>query len=198
MKTFDINLYNKCKKELSKQSEFLGYYYSPTLTALKQSLKTLKNKNILEIGYRTPLFLDYLKIYGTNAYGIDTNPEIINKNLFKMSIEKLSPKFLKENKNKFHAIFERITLSKLYEEKYFLETGKYRFKNKDKILANIYKLLKNKGILVLQDDRGSIFTEYLFKKFGFEKLIKETPIIFKDKKGKDLGWNVIVVYRKIK
>lgn len=198
MKTFDKKIYKGCKKELSKKSEFLGNYYSPILTTLKQFLKNLKNKNILEIGYRTTLFLEYLKTHEANVYGIDINPETTDRNLFKMSIEKLTPKFLKENKNKFHAIIERITLSKLYEEKYFLETGKYKFKNKEEILSNIQKLLKNKGILLLQDDRGSIFTEYQFKKFGFKKVMKELPIIFKDKRGKNLGWNVLVVYRKVK
>ena len=76
--------------------------------------------------------------------------------------------------------------------------GSQRQPDRKTVQSELENALKNKGILVLQDDRGSIFTEYLFKKFGFEKLIKETPIIFKDKKGKDLGWNVIVVYRKIK
>ncbi len=195
MKIFDKKLYQKCKKELKKSSEFLNYY-SPTLTVLKQFLKDFKNKNILEIGYRDAVFLNYLKKKEVNVYGIDIKPEKTNKNLLKMSVENVSKKFLKKYDNKFHAIFERITLSKLYDKNYFLKNGKHRFKNKEKILSNIYKLLKNKGILILQDDRGTVFTELQFKKIGFKKLIKETPIIFKDKKGKNLGWNILVVYQK--
>ena len=77
-----------------------------------------------------------------------------------------------------------------------MKEGKYVFKNKEKVLSNIANLLKHNGLLILQDDRGSIFSETLFAKLGFEKVMKEEPVIFKDKKGKSLGWNVIVAYKK--
>lgn len=195
----EIILYydKKCKLKGAYGLEFLSYCYSPILTALKQFFNKLKNKQILEIGYRIPVFLDYLKKQGAIVHGIDINPGVRNKNLLKMSVENISPKFLREHKNKFHAIVERITLSRLYDEMYFLETKSYRFKNKEKILSSLYGLLKPKGILILQDDRGTIFTESQFAKVGFKKILKETPIIFKDGRGKNLGWNVLVAYQKI-
>jgi len=213
---FDEKIYDKCKKELNSRNarkiimayikqckidkgyppEFLSYYYSPILIILRQFLGDLKNKHILEIGYRMPMFLDYLISQGSKVHGIDIEPYIIKDNLLKMSIEKIDPRFLIKYENKFHAIVERITLSRLYDEKYFLETGKHRFNNKDKILSNLFRLLKPNGILVLQDDRGTIFSESQFAKIGFNKVMKEKPIFFKDKNGKDLGWNVLVVYQK--
>ena len=214
--SFNEKLYKRCIKELNKKSiqqsildyenffnvgykpDFLSLYYSPTLTALKQFFGDLKNKHILEVGFRLPLFLNYLKKQGAIAYGIDSKPRAIKKNLWRMSVENLNKTFLNENKNKFHAIIERITLSRLYDECHVLETGKPRFKNKRKIISNLYNLLKPRGILILQDDRGTIFTEAQFAKVGFKKLMKETPIIFKDNDGKYLGWNVLVAYRKAK
>ena len=196
IKIFNKKLYKKSKKELEKSSEFLSYYYSPTLTVLKQFLKSLKNKNILEIGYRDGKFLYYLKKNGANACGIDIKPEKTNKSLLKMSIENVNPKFLNKNNNKFHAIIERITLSKLYDKNYFLKTSKHRFNDKKKILSNLYKLLKPRGILILQDDRGTVFTKSQFEKIGFKKVLKEIPIRFRDKEGKNLGWNILVVYQK--
>ncbi len=213
---FNKKLYQKSKKELNKNKvrkiiqkhnknlkpqqryefEFLSYYYSPLLTTLAQFIGNLKNKQILEIGYRTPLFLDYLKMKGAKTYGIDTKPFITKKNYLKMSIGKLNQKFIKENKDKFDAIIERITLSKLYDKKHFLKTGKHKFKNKEKILSNISQLLQPNGILILQDDRGSIFTKSELSKANFRKIMKEITIKFKDKKGKDIGWNIIVVYKK--
>lgn len=212
---FDEKLYQKCKKELNSRGAqnivqqyrreckikkgykptFLSYFYSPVLTVLKQHFKNLKNKRILEIGYRMPLFLDYLKLNGANSYGIDIEPYITNKNLFKMSIEKLTPSFKRKFTDFFHAIIERLTLSRQYEEEYFLEKGRHRFKNKKLILYNLHHLLKPGGILVLQDDRGSIFTESEFKRAGFRKIMKERPIVFREK-GKYLGWNTLVVYKK--
>ena len=214
--SFDERLYKQCKKELNKkpvkeiissykkqckiktgyEPEFLSHYYSPILTVLKQFIGRLKNKHILEIGYRMPMFLDYLKEQDVTVYGIDIEPYITNKNLLKMSVGNVSKKFLKEHKNQFHAIIERITLSRLYDEEYFLENGKHRFKNKEKILFNLYHLLKPKGILVLQDDRGTIFTEAQFAKIGFKKIMKEIPLAFRDKKSKNLGWNVLITYQK--
>lgn len=213
---FDEKVYNKCKKELSEKkikriifkyqkllkikkncmSTFLSLYYSPLLTVLKQALGSLKNKWILEVGYQLPFFLEYLQKQGSIVYGIDTNPLITNKNLLKMSVEKLSPRFLKENKNKFHVIVERITLSRMYDEEYFLKTGRYRFRNKEKILSNLRHLLKPKGIIALQDDRGTIFTEAQFANAGFKKILREMPIIFSDKRGKRIGWNTLVVYQR--
>lgn len=214
---FNETLYKKSKKELfSKEvkklienrnktlhiknkysDDFLSLYYSPILAVLEQLLKDFNKKNILEIGYRVPLFLDYAKIRGANIFGIDINPFIENENLQKMSIENLDKKYLKKNKNKYDAIIARITLSKLYDELYEVETGRPRFKNKEKILKNIFSLLKTNGLLILQDDRGTIFTENQFKEIGFKKIINETPIIFKNKNNKSLGWNVIVAYKKI-
>lgn len=196
IKIFNKKLYQESKRELEKSSEFLSYYYSPTLTVLEQFLKDLKNKNILEIGYRDGKFLDYLKKKGANTHGIDIKPEKTNKNLLKMSVTNVNQVFLNKNNNKFDAIIERITLSKLYNRNYFLKTGKQRFKDKNKILSNLYKLLKPKGILVLQDDRGTIFIKQQFKKIGFKQILKETKIKFKDKKGKNLGWNTLIVYQK--
>ena len=216
MYSFDKKLYKQCKKELNKklvreivliykkrckikkgyEPEFLSYYYSPILTVLKQFFSKLENKYLLEIGYRMPMFLDYLKEQGASVHGMDIEPYIANKNLLKMSVENISKKFLKEHKNQFHAIFERITLSRLYDEKYFLETSKHKFKNKAKILLNLYQLLKPKGILILQDDRGTIFTKEQFAKVGLKKIMKKTPIIFRDKQKKNLGWNVLEVYQK--
>lgn len=211
---FDERLYNRCKAELSEKnikeiiskykrlpkikkrhiSTFLSLYYSPLLTLLKQLLGDLKKKRILEIGYGIPMFLEYLQKQESIVYGIDINPAVTDKNLLKMSVETFSPKFLKENKNKFHAIIERITLSRLYDEEYFLISGRPRFKKKKKILSNLYSLLKPKGILVLQDDRGTIFTETQFMKAGFKKILKEMPVIF-NKNGKKIGWNTLVVYQ---
>lgn len=214
--SFDEKLHKKCKKELDRKNvrkiildynkkdnikkkyepEFLSYYYSSILVVLYQFLSELKNKSILEVGYGMPLFLDYLQKQGSFVCGIDAEPLFTNENLFKMSIEHISSKFLHKYKNKFDAIIERITLSKLYDEKFFLKTSKHRFKNKEKILLNLSKLLRPEGILILQDDRGTIFTETQFIKAGFKKIMKETPIIFKNKKGKSLGWNVLAVYQK--
>ncbi len=216
--SFNKALYKKCKEELCKKTakeiisyydkncklkgvygqDFLSHYYSPILTTLKQFFGEVENKQILEIGYRVPMFLDYLKKCGASVYGIDIEPSAIHKTLLKMSVENINKKFLKEYENQFDVIIERITLSRLYDEKYFLETGNHRFKNKEKILLNLYRLLNPKGILVLQDDRGSIFTEAQFAKVGFRKVMKETPIVFRDKQRKDFGWNVLVVYRKLK
>ncbi len=213
---FDEVLFKRCKRELSKKPvkeivlyyqkkcnlnrayklDFLNQYYSPILTALKQFFSTVKNKRILEIGYRLPIFLDYLEKQGAVVYGIDTEPSVRDKNLLKMSVENITPTFFEEHKNKFDAIIARITLSRLYNENHFLETGEYRFRDKEKILSNLYHLLKPDGILVLQDDRETIFTEAQFAKAGFKKIMKETPIIFKDRQGKNLGWNVLVVYQK--
>ena len=184
MYSFNEKLYKKCKKELDKKSDskygyedgFLSCYYSPILIVLKQLFKDFKNKKILEVGYRVPLFLDYLKGEGADVYGIDVDPAVVGDNLIKMSVEKMDKEFMK--KHKFDVIFERITLSRLYDENYFLDTGKFRFKNKEKILSNLYVLLKKGGYLILQDDRGSIFTESQFKKIGFKKVMKEIPIIY--------------------
>ena len=215
--TFDEELYKQCKKELSKRwveeiilgyrtrckitkgygPEFLSYYYSPILTVLKQILGNLENKYILEIGYRMPIFLDYLEKQGAVVYGIDIEPYVENgRNLLKMSVEDIDKEFLKEHNNQFHAIIERITLSRQYDEEYFLETGEHRFKNKEKILLDLYRLLRPNGILVLQDDRGTIFSEAQFVKIGFRKIMKEIPIIFRDRDGNYLGWNVLVTYQK--
>jgi len=209
---FNEKIYSKCKKELSTKlarsivkkyikeckakgydEHFLTYYYSPTFAALKQLLINLKNKKVLEVGYRMPMFMDYLISKGVKAEGIDVEPYFTNEYSKKMSIENPAQKFLK---NKYDAIIARITLSRLYDERYQLKTGKLRFKNKKKILKNLHKLLKPKGYLILQDDRGTIFTESQFAKIGFKKIMKEIPITFKDKKGRDLSWNVLVVYQK--
>lgn len=214
--SFDKKIYQQCKNELSGKDarkiilryqkqckikegygpEFLSCYYSPILTILKQVVGNLKDKPILEVGYRMPMFLDYLKKQGAIVYGIDVKPYIVNKALFKMSVEKISKDFLKKHKSEFQVIIERITLSKLYDKNYSLETGKHRFQNKKKILSDFYQLLKPQGILVLQDDRGTIFSEAEFTKAGFRKILKETPVMFKDKKGKNLGWNILAIYQK--
>jgi hypothetical protein len=189
-----INKYN-AKLKTKYPSNFLLQYYSPTYSILKKLLNKFEHKNILEIGFRAPLFLDFLQSKGANTYGVDIKPDIINENLVKMSIEKLSKGYLSKNKNKFHAIVARITLSRLYDEKHEVETGKPMFKDKRKILSNIFQLLKPKGILILQDDRGSIFSEKQFKDIGLKKIVNEYPITFTEN-GKSLGWNVIVAYRK--
>lgn len=210
---FNEKIYSKCKKELSTKiakdivkkyikeckakgynENFLTCYYSPTFAALKQLLINLKNKKVLEVGYRMPMFVDYLTNKGVKAEGIDIEPYFTNEYSKKISIEKPTQKFLK---NKYDAIIARITLSRLYDELYQLKTGKLRFKNKKKILKNLYRLLKSKGYLILQDDRGTIFTESQFAKIGFKKVIKEMPILFKDKKGNNLSWNVLVAYQKL-
>jgi len=180
----------KCKIKKGYMPDFLSTYYSPILTVLKQYFKNLKGKSILEAGYRIPIFLDYLRLKGVDTYGIDIGPYITDRNLLRMPVEKISDKFKKKYSNYFHAIIERLTLSRLYDEEYFLKTGKRRFKNKKLILSNLYKLLRPNGILVLQDDRGSIFTETEFKKAKFKKILKEIPITFKK------GWNTLVVYKK--
>jgi len=213
---FNEILYKKAKRELSSKkaikiiekynfefnlkyqysTKFLSIYYFPIYTILKQFWKKFEGKNILEIGFRVPLFLDYLENQGVDTYGIDIEPYIETEKFRKESIEKLSKDFFDKNKNKFHAIIARITLSRLYDEKNEVETGNPMFKDKHKILLNIFQLLKPNGILILQDDRGSIFTTKQFRKIGFRKIVKEYPIIFKNK-GKYLGWNVIVAYKKV-
>ncbi len=218
VRAFDEKLFKRCEMELRKKPakeiilfykqkcglnvyspNFLSQYYSPILTALKQFFNSLQNKRILEIGHRLPMFLDYLeKQEGAIGYGIDTEPGMITKSSLKMSVENITPQFFMEHEHGFDAIVARITLSRLYDEMYFLETGHRRFKDKEKILLNLHRLLKPKGILVLQDDRGTIFTESQFAKVGFEKILRETPIIFKDRRGKNFGWNVLVVYQKFK
>lgn len=185
-----------CKIDKGYPPEFLSYYYSPILTVLKQLLTNLKNKYILEIGYRMPMFLDYLINKNAKGYGIDIEPYIVRNNLLKISIENMDPKFLIEHENKFHAIIERITLSNLYDKNFFKKTGKRRFYKKDRILSNMFRLLKPGGILVLQDDRGTIFSESQFVKNGFIKIMKEIPIFFNSEDGEDLGKNVLVVYQK--
>ena len=189
------NYNSKFNLKHSYPTNFLSIYYSPIYTILKQFWKNFENKNVLEIGFRIPLFLDYLESEGVKSYGIDIEPYIETEKLKKESIEKLSKDFVKKNKNKFHAIIARITLSRLYDEKNEVKTGKPMFKDKHKILSNIFQLLKPNGLLILQDDRGSIFSEKHFEKIGFRKIVKEYPIIFKDK-NKYLGWNVIVTYKK--
>lgn len=208
--SFDEALYNKCKKELNSrrvreiilryrnsktiikyEPEFLSYYYSPTLTALIQFFGNLKGKDILEIGYRMPLFLRYLEMKGANAYGIDVKPELTTKRFRRMSVENV-----RLNK-KFDAVIARITLSKLYNENYLRETGKPRFSDPEMILKNISKILKPGGILVLQDDRGTIFRKGQFKDLGFKKIMREKVVRFRDKNKKNIGWNVLVVYQKL-
>lgn len=213
--SFNPKLYQSARKELNgKKAQaiiasylnnfhlkgydktFLATYYSPLYSVINQFCKNVKNKSVLEIGFRVPMFLDFLKEKGAKVYGIDIEPYMTNDNLLKMSIEALNSSFMVKHKQKFDIIFERITLTRLYDEQHFLKEGKYVFKNKEKVLSNIANLLKHNGLLILQDDRGSIFSETLFAKLGFEKVMKEEPVIFKDKKGKSLGWNVIVAYKK--
>lgn len=215
LQSFNLKFYQIARKELSgKKAQaiiagylsrfhlkgydktFLATYYSPLYTAINQFCQNVKNKSVLEIGFRVPMFLDFLKGKGANVYGIDIEPYVADDNFLKMSIEKPNPKFMAKHKQKFDVIFERITLSRLYDERHFLKTGKPMFKDKEKVLSNIANLLKHNGLLILQDDRGSIFSEFLFAKYGLEKVMKEEPVIFKDKKGNSLGWNVIAAYRK--
>lgn len=175
---------------------YLKVYYSTILTTLTYFLKNLYSKNILEVGFRIPLFLDYLSMNGVNVFGIDSNPLFESKKFRKMSVTRIPSAFIRSFSNSFDAIIERITLSKQYEENYYFINRKYRFRNKLGILCVFHKLLKNNGLLILQDDRGTIFSEAEFKKVGFEKIMKEIPIIFKEKE-KYLGWNTLVVYKKV-
>lgn len=141
-----------------------------------------------------PLFLEYLEKQGANVYGIDIKPDLTVKNFKKMSVENIQSYLLKQE---FDAVVARITLSKLYNENYMKETGKPRFKNPEKILKNISKMLKPNGILILQDDRGTIFSKEQFKKLNFKKVMKATIIKFRDKNKKGIGLNVLVIYRKL-
>jgi len=206
-------LYRKCKVELSsdkarkilplykKECGLKRYhgnylsYYTPILAVLRQYFRNLRNKNILEVGYRLPAFLGYLKLKGANVYGIDVKPYIVDREFFKMSIEKIEPKFKKHFSNYFHAIVERLVLSRQYDEEYFLKTGKHRFHNRKLILSNIYQLLRPNGILVLQDDRGTIFTESDFVGIGLKKVLKDIPVVFRWSRKKCI-WNTLGVYKK--
>jgi len=214
-------LFNKSKKQLSTKraqeiirgyvkkqglkknspslynSEFLSSYYSPILAAMHRHYGSLKGKRMLEIGYRIPMFLDYLNSVGVTTVGIDIAPIFDGENLYKMDIENMPREFKEKYSHKFDVVFERLALSRLYDEMYVLEKGRLRFKNKKLILSNIAALLKPKGLLILQDDRGSIFTMDQLKKAGFEKAMRDAPIILKNKKGEYLGWNTLEVYRKV-
>lgn len=178
-------------------SEWLSVYYSPILVALRKYLgKDLKKRSILEVGYGLPLFIFYLKSVGSNAVGIDIDPYITGKDLYRMSVEHIRPSFKKQYRGHFDAIVERIALSNLYDKNYFNKTGKHKFKNKRKILSDLAFLLKDNGFLILQDDRGSVFSEKELKAAGFKRVIKLDKIIFHDRKRNYLGWNTLAVYKK--
>jgi hypothetical protein len=204
--------YKKAKKELSsdKATKIIEKYnkelklmnslislsenYSPTFAILKYYYKNFQNKNLLEIGFSTPNFLEFLKLYGFNVNGIDIEPYVTSDDYLKMSVEDIDKNFLKLNNSKFDAITSKISLSKLYNENFELKTGKPAFKNPNKILKNLKELMNNNGLLILQEDRGSIFTEKMFKENGFQCLVKPYPIILKNNKKEYSGWNVISAY----
>ena len=178
-------------------SEFLSTYYTPILAVMCKHYGTLKGKRVLEIGYRVPMFLDYLKSIGVSTVGIDIAPYAEGKDLYRMDVERMPRVFKERYAHKFDIIFERLTLSRLLDEMHVFEDGTPRFKNKKRILSNIKGLLKPNGLLILQDDRGSIFTLSQLKEAGFEKAMRGAPIILKNRKGKYLGWNTIEAYKRI-
>jgi len=207
---FDNKLYKKLKRKvlnsksfkvilkkyrdphnlISGKLEYWGYYI-PILTVIYQLKKDIKGKKILEIGCSVPVFLEYLRFLGAEVYGIDIEPYITNNHIYKMNIEDMNKKFIKEHKGSFDIIYQRLTFSKLYDEEHELKKGKPRFKNKNKILKTINTLLRPNGVLILLDDRGSMFSLKQFSDNGFAKCLFEVPVMFTKK-----VWNVVTVYRK--
>jgi hypothetical protein len=114
-----------------------------------------------------------------------------------MDVEKMPREFKEKYANKFDIVFERLTLSRLLDEMHVFKDGTLCFKNKRRILSDIKGLLKPNGLLILQDDRGSIFTLGQLKEAGFEKAMRGAPIILENRKGDYLGWNTIEAYRKV-
>jgi SAM-dependent methyltransferase len=188
-----IQKYNT-KLNLKKSDILLSEIYSPTYAVLKYYFKNFKNKRILEIGFSSPYFLEFLKLKGFKVNGIDIEPLISSKEYLKMSIEKIDKDFLTKNMSKFDVITSRISLSKLYNENFEVKTGSPAYRNPHEILKNISKLLNKNGILILQEDRGSIFTEKDFFKNKFKCLVKPYPIVFYNTENKYDGWNVISAY----
>jgi|GEM_PF-4123677 len=167
-------------------------YYVPILVAIEQLVGKIEGKNILEIGCRYPVFLDYLNSLGTKGQGIDISPRYENRFVQKMNISNLNKQFIAKNKGKFDVIYERLTFSRWYDDEHELKTGKKRFEHKEKILKTINLLLKRNGTFILLDDRGTMFTLKQFVDAGFEKCLFEMPILFGGK-----TWNVIVAYKVV-
>lgn len=211
--SFDRTLYSKCKDELNSDEvrriiedclkecnikdgydkNFLSKYYSPIYTVLRQFYNNLEDLKVLEVGYRIPPFLNFLKEKGVETWGIDVDPYIVEDDrLFKMSIEDPEEWFMERFKGNFDVILERLCLSEQYDEEYEIENNDPRFKNKREILENLHKLMKRESKLILQDDRGTIFTFQDFYEVGFKKVLKDIPTMF----NKD-AWNVLNVYEKM-
>ena len=182
----------------SYSQDWLSLYYSPMLTALRQYLVDLEGKSVMEVGYGLPLFVTYLRSLGTDAVGIDIDPYITGEGLHKMSVERIPEGFKRRYAGRFDAIIERIALSKLYDSNYFEKTGRHRFRDRKRILGELRDMLKEGGLLVLQDDKGSVFTRREMSESEFRKVLNEPKIVFRDKRKKYMGWNTIVVYRKLK
>ena len=178
-------------------SEFLSTHYTPILAVMHKYCGTLKGKRVLEIGYRVPMFLDYLKSINVSTVGIDIAPYTGGKGLYQMDVEKMPREFKEKYAHKFDVVFERLTLSRLLNEMHVFEDGTFRFKNNKRILSNISDLLKPNGLLILQDDRGSIFTLSQLNEAGFDKAMRDAPIILENKKGDYLGWNTIEAYKRV-
>jgi hypothetical protein len=210
----DEKIYKKAKKELNckkvedickkykkqwgkylKNVDEFSTYFSPILAIINKHYPNLKNIKTLEIGFRYPAFIDVLKSKEAITYGIDFDPYYTGKNLLKMSVENISKEFLKEHQNSFDIIYQRLCLSRLLNE--MGEKGKkFLFTKTDKILKDLTSLLKPNGMLILLDDRGTIFTLKQFKENKLKKIEKECPIILKNKNREYLGWNILAVYKK--
>ncbi|UZE94287.1 MAG: hypothetical protein IB618_01815 [Candidatus Pacearchaeota archaeon] len=197
LKHASSKIISKYKRELNSETP-LGYlqFYNPLYYMLKKYLKILKNKKILEIGYGRPYFLKFLKSKKTLVYGIDIIKPIKIKGikLIKVDIEKIPQDLIKEYKNNFDVIIARLIFSKEYQRKY------NKFQNKNLILKNLNLLLKKKGKLILQDDKGTIFTKSEFRKANFKILIKQTKVQMDDivTKEKNKIKNTIMVLEKTK
>lgn len=132
-----------------------------------------KNDEILDIGYGDfPILVDLLNKKGYSAYGIEPFTKYFDKEkTFKCTLKNIPKKL---DILKFNLILANMVYSINYTS-YCSKSFKWELEHKKEIIKKFYELLESKGILILIDDIGTIFSKTELCKY-FQILLFEKDI----------------------
>lgn len=132
-----------------------------------------KEEKILDIGYGDfPILVNLLNKKGYDAYGIEPFAKDFDKEkTYKCKIKNFPKKL---EKLKFNVVLANMVYSVNYTS-HFSKNFKWELEHKQEILKKFFKLLEEKGFLILLDDIGTIFSKSDLAKY-FQILLFEKDI----------------------